>query len=369
MKTITKLEFECFVNRLIEESGKEIVGVRSKGKKYVFGILENARQLTLDYDVTILSPKKYFFPQYETLASYDNSKELILKPVNEVQERIIIGIHPYDISALLQMDQVFEDGDADSNYLRKRDASIIIGVNMVKVSPYAFASSMGTATVESGYDIMITDIGDQYYLEIGTSKGQELIDKYGKTTDASTDESARAEKAKENVLLRFERRLNFPVEELPKLLRKTQNSEVTFSQELSYSLPKLRTMLKESIKFEMFWDSNSEKCLSCGSCVMVCPTCYCFDVHDMPDFSLKVGEKQRTWDGCMLQSFAKVATGENFRGNKSSRYSHRFMRKGLYLHDRYGEIACVGCGRCSSACLPDIADPTKLLNHLKEVVQ
>ena len=84
---------------------------------------------------------------------------------------------------------------------------------------------------------------------------------------------------------------------------------------------------------------------------------------------MKCGERVRTWDGCLLEDFAKVATGENFREDSASRYRHRFMRKGKYLHDKFGFIACVGCGRCGSSCLPDIADPTKVFNELKEMVE
>ena len=70
----------------------------------------------------------------------------------------------------------------------------------------------------------------------------------------------------------------------------------------------------------------------------------------------------------MFQDFAKVATGENFRSSKSARYRHRFLRKGLYNYERYGFIACVGCGRCVSQCLPDIADPSVVFNDWKEVI-
>ncbi|HID74244.1 MAG TPA: hypothetical protein EYP43_04245, partial [Thermoplasmata archaeon] len=107
-----------------------------------------------------------------------------------------------------------------------------------------------------------------------------------------------------------------------------------------------------------------EKCLKCGSCVLVCPTCYCFDVRDESDLSLTRGERYRTWDGCLLEDFAKVASGENFRGTKASRYRHRYNKKGVYLFDRFGFIACVGCGRCSSQCIPDIANPVDVFNDL-----
>ena len=113
-----------------------------------------------------------------------------------------------------------------------------------------------------------------------------------------------------------------------------------------------------------FWEEHSEKCLACGSCVLVCPTCYCFDVKDDPNLSLEHGERIRTWDGCLLEDFAKVASGENFRPTRLSRYRHRYYKKGKYLFDRFGFVSCVGCGRCSSNCLPDIANPVNLLNDM-----
>ncbi len=101
-----------------------------------------------------------------------------------------------------------------------------------------------------------------------------------------------------------------------------------------------------------------------GSCVLVCPTCYCFDVMDNPDLSLKTGERGRTWDGCLLEDFAKISSGENFRNTKAARYRHRYFKKGKYLFDRFGFVSCVGCGRCSSNCLPDIANPVNLFNDM-----
>jgi len=104
--------------------------------------------------------------------------------------------------------------------------------------------------------------------------------------------------------------------------------------------------------------------LACGSCVLVCPTCYCFDIRDNPDLTLERGERVRTWDGCLLEDFAKVASGENFRPTKPARYRHRYFKKGKYLFDRFGFVSCVGCGRCSSNCLPDIANPVALFNEM-----
>ena len=99
---------------------------------------------------------------------------------------------------------------------------------------------------------------------------------------------------------------------------------------------------------------------------MVCPTCYCFDVWDDVELDLTHGQRLRRWDGCLFSDFAKVATGENFRENRTARYQHRFYRKGQYLFPKLNDAACVGCGRCAAYCLPDIADPVDVFNRLKE---
>jgi NAD(P)H-flavin reductase/NAD-dependent dihydropyrimidine dehydrogenase PreA subunit len=135
-------------------------------------------------------------------------------------------------------------------------------------------------------------------------------------------------------------------------------------QKFDFPTELIPELLKKNYEESSFWEKHSETCLACGSCVLVCPTCYCFDVKDNPDLSLESGERIRTWDGCLLEDFAKVASGENFRPTRPTRYRHRYFKKGKYLFDRFGFISCVGCGRCSSNCLPDIANPVKLFNDM-----
>jgi len=97
---------------------------------------------------------------------------------------------------------------------------------------------------------------------------------------------------------------------------------------------------------------------------MVCPTCVCFDVRDRVELDLKKGERYRTWDSCMFDAFDKVASGENFRPTGTDRLRHRLYRKGKYMLERWGELGCVGCGRCVHACLVDIASPVYAYNRL-----
>ena len=340
MKIISKEDFHNFVNALIEDDSWNVIGVKSRGNKFAFAPLESAKELRLDYDVTLLPPKKYFFPQRETLFTYDLSAGFSAKNPEETKPMVIIGVHPYDIVALLHMDEIFRETKSDPFYFKKRDSSVIIGVNIQKMSKWNFSSLMGSANVDYGYDLMLTDLGNRYAISVGSQKGEELLSKYAK-----------------NVTLALARDIQVAGQKRHEVMNMSQQ-KFDFSPEL---IPEL---LKDSYGKSGFWEKHSEACLACGSCVLVCPTCYCFDVKDNPDLSLEHGERMRTWDGCLLEDFAKIASGENFRATRPTRYRHRYFKKGKYLFDRFGFVSCVGCGRCSSNCLPNIANPVNLFNDM-----
>jgi NAD(P)H-flavin reductase/NAD-dependent dihydropyrimidine dehydrogenase PreA subunit len=340
MKIISKEDFQNFINALIKDDSLNVIGVKSRGNKFAFGPLESAEELRLDYDVTLLPPKKYFFPQRETLFTYHLSDGFSAKNPEEPQPMVLVGVHPYDIVALLHMDEIFRETKSDPYYFKKRDAAIIIGVNIQKMSKWNFSSFMGCAAIDYGYDLMLTDLGNRYAINVGSQKGEDLLSKYAKNvTLALARDIQIAGQKKREVMAMSQQKFDFPPELIPELL-------------------------KDSYGKSGFWESHSEKCLACGSCVLVCPTCYCFDVKENLDLSLEQGERIRTWDGCLLEDFAKIASGENFRATRPTRYRHRYFKKGKYMFDTFGFISCVGCGRCSSNCLPDIANPVNLFNDM-----
>jgi NAD(P)H-flavin reductase/formate hydrogenlyase subunit 6/NADH:ubiquinone oxidoreductase subunit I len=340
MRIISKEDFANFVGSLIQDDSLNTIGVKSKGNKFAFGKLESANELRLDYDVTLLPPKKYFFPQRETLVTYNVANGFFAQDSANLKPMVIIGVHPYDIVALLHMDEIFRETKSDPYYFEKRKSSIIIGVNIQNMSKWCFAPQMGCATTEYGYDLMLTDLGNRYAINIGSQKGEQLLEKYAKNvTDALARDIQLVSQKKREILNMSQQKFDFGTELIPNLLSK-------------------------SYEESSFWEKHAEKCLACGSCVLVCPTCYCFDVRENPDLSLKEGERIRTWDGCLLEDFAKIASGENFRPTRPTRYRHRYFKKGKYLFDRFGFVSCVGCGRCSSNCLPDIANPVNLFNDM-----
>jgi NAD(P)H-flavin reductase len=338
IKTITKKDFSIFVNTLIKTGSYEVVGVQAKGKRYAFDILSAAEDLKLNYDVTILPPKKYFLPQHEMLLKFSLQKPYEAKETITDTPRIIIGIHPYDLIALEQTDRHYLDQQQDNFYKKRRENTLLIGVDIQNVSERSFAASMNTNTTDRGFDLLLTDIGANYAVTIGTEKGEKLLKKYATVKDTTSTDLNKIKTTRNAVLKKYKQKVKIEKKDWSSLLVANYDHAI--------------------------WEERADVCMECSSCTMVCPTCFCYDVKEDVSLNLTQGNRIRTWDGCMLKDFTKVGSGEVFRDEIKERYRHRFFRKGNYLPERYGFVACVGCGRCGIACLPDIADPCNLINEL-----
>jgi ferredoxin len=341
-RVISRKDLAAFVDDLIKtRAAGEVIGIQAQRNKYNFGPLKKADDLRLDYDISLLPPKKYFFPAQETVLKYEVGKSPKVEPVVEEKAYAIIGVHPFDIRGILLFDAVYGGNNPDPNYFLKRNNTVIIGVDCLNPNPKAFATSMGTHSTEEGFDLMLTDMGDAYYVTVGTTRGNNLLNKHAKNVkDSMPADQEKRDKTRKDAEKKYKVTLNMRPQDIPALLDATWESKV--------------------------FNDRAATCLSCGSCVMVCPTCVCFDVQDDMALNLKDGLRFRQWDACMLPEFAKVASGENFREHKEQRFRHRMYRKGKYLVERYKYLGCVGCGRCASACLAEIASPAETYNLLKE---
>ncbi len=337
LKYIKKNGLEVFLDNLIKEN--KVIGVKDAGGgKHMFDVLKDSSELVPDYRGTVLPPKKYFFPTREALVKFELGDPSAMEAQIEHEDIILFGIRPCDINGVLLLDKVFYDGHCDPNYLSKREHSIIIGIDcLAPCDEHSFCESVGSLEVDSGYDMLLTDIGRGYVIDVVTAKGMALLAGYSDAKDATSRDKEDLERAKKARLRKFRRSLGIESHNLPLLFQ------------ASYDNP--------------IWEELGEKCLSCGSCNMVCPTCYCFDVQDVMELDLSGGRRVRIWDGCQLAGFAKVATGENFREKSSDRVRHRMLRKFQYLMLKHGKSFCVGCGRCVRACLVNI-DPADIVNRL-----
>ncbi len=338
IKKLDDTALKVWVDRLI--AGLKVIGPAAKDEKHFdYEPLESADALRLDFDVTILPPKKYLLPPRETLLRFQRAGRY--EPVLEDGPAVLFGVHPYDVAAIVQMDAIFAKDNRDEHYLERRRNTAIVACDVQTPSKNVFAACMGTATIQEGFDILISKIGSVYLADARTPRGEELLAQAPAGEAPSAADLARREQLWRDLdrfLMRHE--LECAPEELPGLLEDSMDHPL--------------------------WKERSERCFSCGSCNLVCPTCYCFDVQDEVEWDLETGRRVRKWDGCMLAEFALVAGGHNFRSAREARYRHRYYRKGKYLWDRMGQIACVGCGRCITACTADIANPVEVYNTLLE---
>jgi NAD-dependent dihydropyrimidine dehydrogenase PreA subunit len=338
--TVKKLDadaLDAWVDTCVNK--QRVYGVQAQGDHFAFAPLERATDLRLDYDTTILPPKKYFLPQREVLLKFDRKQGF--ESVYDTEPFVVFGIHPYDMVAIAQTDRIFSEEPRDAHYLRRRRNATLVVCDVQAASRDVFAGCMGTATVDEGFDILVTKTGGTCLVDIRTEKGGELAESIQDQPEADeSDLKLREMVWANNTKLLRKHRLEVLPSVLPKLLARSYQHRV--------------------------WEEKSERCYSCGSCNLVCPTCYCFDVRDAVDWDLQKGERRRVWDGCMLAGFAAVAGGHNFRRHRKDRYRHRYYRKGKYVPDKIGEIACVGCGRCITACTANIANPVEVFNTLVE---
>ncbi|THB68426.1 MAG: hypothetical protein D6E12_06590 [Desulfovibrio sp.] len=298
-------------------------------------------EIAWDYDVAYNSLKRFFLPPREDLLRFDLAASTA-EPVMEAPLQLLFGVHPYDVKAINQLDQLMDQGTADVNYRKRREATVLVALTPEHVSDLAFWSSVGADSVDIGFDMYFTRISpSSFYVEVLSPKGEELLLARGELPRSTLPEREAAKRKKAAIRAKADKNgISFPWKQTPKLMSRHWDSPL--------------------------WRNKARHCLSCGSCVMVCPTCYCFDVREEADLDLKGGRRFREWDGCMLPSFALVAGDHNFRPEARDRYRHRYFRKGKYIFDKIGELGCVGCGRCVNACTTGIANPMAVFNDLWE---
>jgi ferredoxin len=340
----TKPSFQTSIQKMLEEN--KIFGVQRKTPGYIFQNLLSEKDLCLNYDIAILPPNKYFLPTKELLIEFDLNTKESTSPVTNDKKSILLGIHPYDLHALKILDAVYTDYAGtviDTNYLNRRKDTAIIGVDCLNPWPYSFAASMGTTLPPDLFDLWLTDLGDEYLIAAGSIKGNILLKRYFEVAGADKKDIEKRNKLRRESLKRYRLSLDISPEEVPGVLDQSWESPM--------------------------WSELGEKCFSCGSCTMVCPTCVCYNVKDEAEVNMQRGKRYRQWDSCMFFGFAEVSGGENFRPTGTDRLRHRLHRKGKYMLERWGELGCIGCGRCVHACLVDIASPVYAYNRLAKEVR
>lgn len=336
------------VNGLLEKWSAELsvyVPTMVDDDFYEFKPWNEDVEIAWDYDLCYTSLKNYVLPAQEDLISFD-MKKYSAKPVIESPRQLLFGVHPYDIKAMNQLDQLMDTDSVDVNYRARRDNTVVFGLEPAHVADTAFWAGVEADRVDHGYDLYWTRISPgAFFVQVGSARGEEMLKMDGPIEKASVAQKEAARRAHLKVLAKAQQNtLHFDWTRTPELVNKFFNNRT-------------------------FWREKAKTCLSCGSCNLVCPTCYCFDIKEEADDLLQKGRRYRQWDGCMLSGFAEIAGGHNFRSSPWERYRHRYMRKGKYIFDKLGELGCVGCGRCVRACTARIANPRKVYNEIWEAIK
>ncbi|MBL8879535.1 MAG: 4Fe-4S dicluster domain-containing protein [Phycisphaerales bacterium] len=332
--------------RLIGPVAREAPGCHPP-LRYFYEHVTRAAQLSLDFDYCVYGPKAFVLPPRETLFRFDRSAgTFVATPIMDAQPTALVGAHPCDLHGLRLLDAVFQNDRPDEQYRARRSALFVVGIDCARpCDARATCADWGTNRVVGGCDVMLyadpRNCGNnrrnaQYAVEFCSEAGRTWLGDAGRADDDAVAVSAGYHARKDAA---FTRRLSASVEQLPALVRASYDSHI--------------------------WEKHAARCYSCGSCNLVCPTCYCFDIQDDCDFNGAGGSRQREWDACMLPDFAVVAGGHNFRLLAAQRLRHRVMRKAAWIQQRTGLSACVGCGRCDRACTASIS----LIDMLNEAAQ
>ena len=340
-KILAKGEFRSLVEIILESNeiiGPKRVGTKADGQPiHQFLPIDCFEEMDLDYRTTEFSAKTYFLPYRENMSAYrlgdgDWEQEIAYR----VQPRAIIGLPAHDINALVKLDKVFVRSRFPSPYyVSRRKNTLVIGLDRPPLED-EFSQSMGADIATRGFDLFLTDLGERYFVAIASDRGFSLLNRV-KIRDVTDDDTNDYKEARRQILEGFQTQIN--VTNLATLLDLEFTSEV--------------------------WEKWGKKCLSCGSCAMVCPTCYCYGLSEEVTMDFSRAAKIKQLYSCNLLDFAEVAGGHNFRPDSETRLKYRYYHQHRGFVEDYDEPKCVGCNRCGRVCLAGIS-PAAVIKDLYE---
>ena len=236
----------------------------------------------------------------------------------------LIGARACELAAIARQARVFGDRDfADPGYQRRLAEAFIVAVQCGEAEATCFCAAMGSGPeVTAGYDIKLVEVIDAgrhaFVAETATARGEALLQGLATTrADADAlDAAARALEAAGRQHRRLDAAAGRALQRFPEHER---------------------------------WNRVAERCLACGNCTMVCPTCFCTTIEDVTDLKGEHAERWRKWDSCFSLDFSYIHGGA-VRTETRSRYRQWITHKLSTWVDQFGEAGCVGCGRCITWC-------------------
>jgi ferredoxin len=237
-----------------------------------------------------------------------------------------IGVRACDLHAIAIQDRVFiGDRYVDKDYEARRRDAFIVAVNCGKAGGTCFCVSMGTGPrADSGFDLALTELYEggehRFLVEVGSTRGGDVLEELPHREAEEEDEAA----------------ARAVVERTAESMGRSLDTE------------DIKGLLYGNLEHPR-WDEVSERCLTCGNCTMVCPTCFCSTVEDVTDLAGTEAERTRVWDSCFTLDHSYMHGG-SVRNSGRTRYRQWMTHKLASWIDQFGSSGCVGCGRCITWC-------------------
>jgi ferredoxin len=282
--------------------------------------------------------KQFLHPPRQRVWSSDDEAE----PQDDAPYAFF-GVRGCDLAAIRTLDGVLARPDyPDGSYVGRRRQIFVVAVNCTEPGGLCFCASMGTGPAAGpGYDLALTERVDgdsvTYMVEVGSAAGTEVLAAVAHREASSAEvDGARAAVAEA-------------------------------AHHMGRAMPEgdLRALLAAS-RTSPHWQEVASRCLTCGNCTMVCPTCFCTSTEDVTDLTGGHAERWLNWASCFELDFTFVHEG-SVRQSGESRYRHWLTHKLGTWHDQFGTSGCVGCGRCIAWC-PTGIDITEEMTTLSELL-
>lgn len=324
VKRIRRTSVEPWLTELAKHATVYVPSERYGGDVALVPLAEG--KLALDFGRLTESPKRLLFPQQDPTLRWQQENA---EPLVDETERILFGLRACDAAAVAVLDEFFHRDYVDPNYQARRARMRLIVLACTESQEDCFCSQTGTGPVlAEGFDLQMFGDADGYIVEAGSDAGEKMISGHAKYfKDAPKDWCARRDA------------LAGKVASGQAVLDFTHAAEIMRNHE----------------EPEGFWESVASRCLICGGCAYLCPTCTCFTFFDRADESggksAASGRRMRTWDNCVLEGFTREGSGHNPRPEASMRCLRRYEHKLTGTDLPSFPLRCVGCGRCVATCL------------------
>lgn len=322
-------QLDAFLAALAQD-GRRVLGPTARDGRAELNPVTRAADLDLEGLQTALSAKETVFPKVERILEYSlGAGKVDLRDAEpNARPTVLLGIRPCEADGFGALDSVFNWDTRDRFFNARREALAVVAVACTRADDACFCTSVGGGPGSTrGSDILLTPVAGGYLAELVTEKGAALA---GLCPQAFRPD--------------------------PGLEKKVADLPAAFDHAA------LTAALKDRFE-DPLWEAQALRCLGCGACAFVCPTCVCFDLVEESD--AKGGRRLRTWDTCGTAQFTLHASGHNPRETQAQRWRQRVFHKFSYYPERYGRLGCVGCGKCTRACPVDM----DLQEHLLEAAR